>query len=164
MELGLIKHYRKRDLWFEIFKKWVFWESSNYRFLFCEWGMRCIFQSVRNTFTPASCYGIQIRPAVPHSSLVAAADAVFVSAFLKLWLPNLRKRPTEIYVIFSRLMSQSGHVILSVQQGFTCSFPLNGTGATHGDSVSACPTYGHFEMKPPRSPGVPARVPCHNTF
>lgn len=124
MELGLIKHYRKRDMWFEIFKKLVFLESSNYRFLFCEWGMRCIFQSVRNTFTPASCYGIQIRPAIPHSSLVAAADAVFVSAFLKLWLPNLRKRP-EIYVIFSRLMSQSGHVILSVQQGFACSFKWN---------------------------------------
>lgn len=66
------------------------------------------------------------------------------------------------FVIFSGLMSQSGHVILSVQQGFTCSFHLNGIRATHGDSVSACPTYGHFKMKPPRSLGV--RVPSCNTL
>lgn len=71
----------------------MFWESEsstdcNYQFLFCEWGIRCIFQSFRNTFTPSNCYVLQIKPAFPRSSLVTAADAVFESAFLKLWLPN----------------------------------------------------------------------------
>lgn len=85
------------------------------------------FLSVITTFPPAGCCRAQMRAAIRRSSLVE--DAAFGSALTS---EIYNRRPADIF-IFSRLMSQAGHVILPVVRDFTCSFHLSGIRATHSD-------------------------------
>lgn len=147
-------------MWFEILTKWVLWESesSNYWFPFCEWGRRCIFQEHLHT-----CQLLWNTNKGCNSSLTCCRCrcCIWISLSEALDYRTCSKRSTEIC-----------HFLKANVSVWTCdpvcsarffSFKWN-QGHPRGQSVAACPTYGHFKMNPSPSPGVLARLPCHNTI